>query len=66
MLLGHIHTAFTNLKATFDLEDCDRILRVQCTGGHISPCHIINLLKELGYNADALNDEIKAPNTLPH
>ena len=32
-LLDAIHNAFGNHKANFDLDDCDRILRVQCDNG---------------------------------
>lgn len=35
MLVDQIHKTFKNYKANFDLEDCDKILRVECTTGDI-------------------------------
>lgn len=58
MLLGRIHDTFTDHIASFDLEDCDNILRVKCSSGPVRvPC-LISLLKELGFHAEALPDEI--------
>ena len=33
ILISQIHKAFPDYKANFDLEDCDKILRVDCKGG---------------------------------
>jgi hypothetical protein len=55
MLLDRIHESF-NYQANFDLEDCDKILRVRYTDDSISvPC-LIKLLNELGFNAEVLPD----------
>jgi hypothetical protein len=43
---------FPHCKITFDLEDCDRILRMQ--GAGISPSKVIELLKSNGYEAEIL------------
>jgi hypothetical protein len=42
----------------FDLEDCDRILRVKNDHDSIDSIEIINLLKEFGFDAEVLRDEI--------
>src|SRR4051812_26843892 len=57
VLLHHIHQAFMHYKANFDLDDCDRILRVKCSAGFVDPVLIINLIKELGFQAEVLPDE---------
>ncbi len=62
-----IHTAddqlrvsqvFDNLlgvsKWTVDLDDCDRVLRVVCTG--LAPSHIEHGIRALGYECEELPD----------
>lgn len=56
MLLRRIHEAFKEYKANFDLEDCDRILRVECNTGEVGSSEIIRLLSEQGYYAEVLQD----------
>ena len=57
VLLLHLHQTFPTYKATFDLDDCDRILRVVCLTGDIQACLVIGFLKSLGYRAEVLPDE---------
>jgi hypothetical protein len=57
MLLDQIHKNFQGYKANFDLEDCDKILRVTCTTGTIQPYRIISLLKDFGCHAEVLPDD---------
>ncbi|MGV3504776.1 MAG: hypothetical protein ACO1O1_13795 [Adhaeribacter sp.] len=57
-LLGQIHQAFPAYKATFDLDDCDRILRVASQAGVISSFMLIDFLKSLGCEAQVLPDEL--------
>jgi hypothetical protein len=56
-LLDQIHQAFCNYTANFDLEDCDRILRVKCLTGSVHPAFLIDLLGRSGFNAEVLPDE---------
>lgn len=56
MLIALIHQIFTHCRANFDLEDCDRILRVKCSTGIIQPLCFIELLKDFGFNAELLPD----------
>ena len=58
-LIDQIHRVFIGHRANFDLQDCDNILRVKCMTGSVESRLIINLLKELGCNAEILEDEIK-------
>jgi len=61
MLLEQLHAAFTGYEANFDLEDCDRILRVLSITGCVESRPIIGLLKELGCHAQVLPDIIPDP-----
>jgi hypothetical protein len=55
-LLNAIHNAFGNHKANFDLDDCDKILRVQCDNGTLCAKSLISFLNELGCRAEVLTD----------
>lgn len=58
MLLHQIHTIFRNYKANFDLEDCDNILRIQTKSGEVMQSAVVELLKDFGYTAEVLPDDI--------
>jgi hypothetical protein len=58
LLIDKIQRTFADHKANFDLGDCDKILRVNCAAGHVQPSSIINTLKDLGFNAEVLPDEL--------
>jgi hypothetical protein len=67
MLLDQIHQAFSAYQANFDLEDCDRILRVKCTNGHIQVALLTHLLRKLGCQAEILPDDDPADfRLIPH
>jgi hypothetical protein len=55
-LIDQIHYAYQEYKANFDLEDCDRILRVKCTTETIQPSLLIGLLMDSGFRAEVLPD----------
>jgi hypothetical protein len=55
-LLDQIHATFADYRATFDLEDCDNILRVECRNGFVPPACLIKLLREAGFDAQVLPD----------
>jgi hypothetical protein len=57
-LVNLIHGSFPGYKANFDLEDRDRILRVQCDGGFVQPSRLIALLKVSGFHAEVLDDDL--------
>ena len=56
VLIGRIHEAFAELTANFDLQDCDRILRVKSTGS-IQSSVLIRLLNKFGFDAEVLPDD---------
>ena len=57
-LLGLIHKKFRDYKANFDLKDCDKILRVQSINGFVQPRFLVELLREYGFDAEPLPDEV--------
>lgn len=57
MLIDRIHETFSDYKANFDLDDCDKILRVKSTTGYIQTSRLIDLVKGFGFNAEVLTDE---------
>lgn len=57
-LLQQIHQAFPAYKASFDLDDCDRILRIASETGGIQSYLVIAFLKSLGCDAAVLPDEM--------
>ena len=58
MLLHEIHSRFSRYTANFDLADCDNILRVKCACGSVEPGLLIDLLRQHGFHAEILPDEI--------
>jgi hypothetical protein len=58
LLSDQIHRVFPGYKANFDLEDCDRILRVEHPRGEVQAAAIIHLLESRGIAASVLPDEI--------
>lgn len=59
MLIYQIHKCFAHYKANFDLEDCDKILRVIHANGIVESSAVIDILRDLGFNAEVLPDEIR-------
>ena len=57
MLIELIHNSFAEYQANFDLDDCDRILRVESTTGLVQSSFLILLLKNSGFIAEILPDD---------
>ena len=57
-LVDQIERNFTNCKVNFDLDDCDRILRV-VFAENIQPDLLIDLLNNVGCKAEVLPDTIQ-------
>ena len=57
MLVDHIHKSFRDYKANFDLEDCDKILRIKSAAGFVQAQVLIDLLHNLGCVAEILPDD---------
>ncbi len=56
-LLEQIHKTWHHYRANFDLDDCDRILRVKALHGAVCSGLLINLVKQSGFYAEVLKDE---------
>lgn len=56
MLVSQIHENFADYKANFDLNDCDKILRVKSYNGSVQSSLLINLISDLGFYAEILPD----------
>jgi hypothetical protein len=57
MLIHHIHELFGHYRVNFDLEDCDKILRIQSKAGIVEPEFVIELLRDFGFSAEVLPDD---------
>ncbi len=53
-LIRRIQHQFQGYYASFDLEDCDHILRIRSTRGLIDSFSVVELLHKSGYNAEIL------------
>lgn len=58
-LLDAIHGSFNNCRANFDLDDCDKILRIESSNGYIESNSIIYFLEEYGCKAQILEDIVR-------
>jgi hypothetical protein len=56
ILLGRIHETFHSYTANFDLQDCDRILRVKSKNGYVAVPRLIEFLNQWGCRAEPLPD----------
>lgn len=61
VLVDLIHDAFPHYRANFDLQDCDRILRVVSTAGPVQTESLLLLVQAYGYSAEPLPDEVPPP-----
>ncbi|MFL5728560.1 MAG: hypothetical protein ACJ75J_03640 [Cytophagaceae bacterium] len=55
-ILKQIHGNFAGYKANFDLDDCDRILRVRFAEVSMETSSMVRFLKKLGVYAEILAD----------
>ncbi len=53
-LVNFLLLRFPHYKVNFDLDDCDRILRIETTQNDIDKNQISNLLKNHGYDCFSL------------
>jgi hypothetical protein len=56
LLLDQIHRSFDGYCASFDLEDCDKVLRVRCDSPDIRSACLIRLLEDFGFAAEIMDD----------
>jgi hypothetical protein len=53
-LVGLLEDYFAGYKVNFDLDDCDRILRVEAQSDAVEPQPVIRLLHDMGVQAEIL------------
>jgi hypothetical protein len=58
-LIERIHRTFRNYRANFDLDDCDRVLRIS-SPGYVQEALIIALLRDSGFHAEVLPDSVES------
>ena len=58
-VMREIRNTFKGYEVNFDLEDCDRILRVKSSSGCIEITLLIELLSASGCIAEVLQDELR-------
>ncbi len=56
-LVQLISKNLSGCQVNFDLEDCDRIMRVKCDKAVVDVEHIILLLNDSGFKAEVLGDD---------
>lgn len=59
-MLKEVFEQVYNYEATFDLEDCDRILRIK-SSGNIHAGNIVKLMKDYGFKAEVLPENYPLP-----
>lgn len=57
MLVEQIHQLFAHCRANFDLDDCDRILRVKGINCETDTYQIIDLVQRFGHSVEVLPDD---------
>ena len=55
-IVDAVHSNFQHYRVNFDLEDCDRILRVENTNDRPNMSKILQFLKRLGLEIEVLPD----------
>lgn len=61
IVINEIHERFADFEASFDLEDCDKVLRIQSANEVIDKALIIDLIERMGFFAEVLPDIIPEP-----
>ena len=65
LLVEQIENSFSDYKANFDLEDCDRILRIKSGSGEVDAARVINYLSLFGYTISKLPDTVRTIKKYP-
>lgn len=58
MLLSRIHSMLSGYNANFDLQDCDKILRIEIAHGVVEAAKVMDLLARDGFSAEVLPDSV--------
>ena len=60
ILVEHIQRIFHGYEVNFDLQDCDKILRVKNVFGMVNSDRLIKMLQSFGFHAEVLQDDYPA------
>ncbi|HMG88487.1 MAG TPA: hypothetical protein VK589_00455 [Chryseolinea sp.] len=60
ILVEHIQRIFYGYEANFDLQDCDKILRIKNVMGDVNTDRLIKMLNRFGFYAEVLRDDYPA------
>lgn len=63
-LIDRIHATFSYCEANFDLDDCDRVLRVKGVRSAGEVFEIISLARDMGFYAQVLPDDYPSSNNI--
>lgn len=55
-IIDHIHQDFSHYQANFALDDCDKILRINCLDGFVAAAEVIAIVVFHGFSASILPD----------
>jgi hypothetical protein len=61
-IINQIHENFAHYSANFALDDCDKILRINCLNGFVSAAEVIGIVEEHGYTACILVHDFQPKN----
>jgi hypothetical protein len=59
-ILAQLQHQFPHYQANFDLDDCDRILRISCAHEQVELSSVVLVVENWGHKAEILADEIPA------
>jgi hypothetical protein len=57
VLLLELHQMFSHYRANFDMQDCDKILRIECKTQTVDAKAIVTFMQNSGFYAEILEDE---------
>jgi len=60
IIIEEIQVTFPFYEVNFDLQDCDKILRVKNACGDVNSGLLINFVNKLGFHAEVLSDNFPA------
>ena len=56
-----LQTVFVGYEVSFDLEDCDKILRVKSDHQQIQASNLIDFLEQMGVRIEVLPEDVPPP-----
>lgn len=60
MLVTELEKQFPGYSVNFDLDDCDRVMRVVSEKGNVDATAVIDVVRASGYQAEVMSDDVQA------